>query len=442
METFQRVTEGKGNIVVMGLGYVGLPLAVALGEKVSVIGYDASAAKVALLKEGIDPTEEVGNERLRQSRVHFTTDERDICQGDFIIVAVPTPINTDHTPDLAFVKSASETIGKYIKDGAIVVYESTVYPGVTEELCVPVIEKNSGKICGKDFFIGYSPERINPGDKVHTLRNICKIVSGMNDAVRDELAKMYGLVVEHVHKAGSIKVAEAAKLLENTQRDINIALMNEAAMIFNSMGLSTAEVVDAMNTKWNALGFRPGLVGGHCIGVDPYYLIYKANLNKAASQLVTTARQINDHMSRFIVDVILNKMIVEKHSMKNDKIYFFGVTFKENCPDLRNSRAMDIIHLLQSYGLDITIIDPYADSDVLQKEYGLTAMPYEAVKDIHDADALIFAVEHDAFKTYDVDTLQGFTKQSYPENKSVVIDIKNMYDKKVVEEAGMAYWGL
>lgn len=442
METFQRVVEGKGKIVVMGLGYVGLPLAVALGEKVAVIGYDASAAKVSQLKAGIDPTEEVGNERLRQSRVHFTTDEREIGQGDFIIVVVPTPINTDHTPDLAFVKSASETIGKYIKDGAIVVYESTVYPGVTEELCVPAIEKNSGKVCGNDFFIGYSPERINPGDKVHTLRNICKIVSGMNDAVRDELAKMYGLVVEHVHKAGSIKVAEAAKLLENTQRDINIALMNEAAMIFNSMGLSTAEVVDAMNTKWNALGFRPGLVGGHCIGVDPYYLIYKANLSKAASQLVTTARQINDHMSRFIVDVILNKMIVEKHSMKNDKIYFFGVTFKENCPDLRNSRAMDIIHLLQSYGLDITIIDPYADSAVLQQEYGLTAMPYEAVQDIHDADALIFAVEHDAFKAYDIETLRGFTTQSYPENKSVIIDIKNMYDKEVVEKAGMAYWGL
>lgn len=442
METFNQVVAGNGHIVVMGLGYVGLPLAVALAEKVSVIGYDASQAKVDLLQSGIDPTEEVGNERLRQSKVRFTIDPADIALGDFIIVAVPTPINPDHTPDLEFVRKASETIGKYLKDGAIVVYESTVYPGVTEELCVPEIEKASGKVCGKDFFIGYSPERINPGDKVHRLENICKIVSGMNRDVCDELAKMYGLAVEHIHKANSIKVAEAAKLLENTQRDINIALMNEAAMIFNAMGVSTAEVVEAMNTKWNALGFRPGLVGGHCIGVDPYYLIYKANLNCTGSQLVTTARQINDHMSRFIVDVILNKMIVEKHSMKNDKIYFFGVTFKENCPDLRNSRAMDIIHLLQSYGLDITIIDPYADRGVLQDEYGLTTMPYEAVQDIHDADALIFAVEHDAFKAYGTKTLQAFTSESYPQNKSVVIDIKNMYDKDAVEAAGLAYWGL
>lgn len=442
MNILETLTSRQGHVVVVGLGYVGLPLAVALAEKVSVIGYDASAAKIETLRAGIDPTAEVGNERLQASTVRFTTDEKDIALGDFIIVAVPTPINKDHTPDLAFVKSASSRIGAHVKDGAIIVFESTVYPGVTEELCIPEIEKASGKVCGRDFYVGYSPERINPGDTVHTLKNICKIVSGMTPAVCDAIASVYSLAVDSLYKVSSIKVAEAAKLLENTQRDINIALMNEAAMIFNTMGISTAEVVNAMNTKWNALGFRPGLVGGHCIGVDPYYLIYKANLTSTSSQLVTTARQINDHMSRFIVDVIVNKMIVEKHSMKNDKIYFFGVTFKENCPDLRNSRAVDIIHLLLSYGLDVTVVDPYADAALLSSEYGMHVLPYGEMREIRDADCLIFAVAHDEFSSLAVADLQGFTRDSYGANRSVVIDIKNMYDKEAVEAAGLAYWGL
>lgn len=442
MKTFDRIVNGEGTIVVIGLGYVGLPLAVALAEKARVIGYDYSQEKVCLLRDGIDPTEEVGNEALRASSLRITDDAAAIAEGDVVIVAVPTPVKEDMTPDLSPVLAASQSIGEHLKHGAIIVYESTVYPGVTEELCVPEIEKASGKVCGTDFYIGYSPERINPGDKVHTLKNICKIVSGMNDEVRDELANVYGLAVDHVYKAGSIKVAEAAKLLENTQRDINIALMNESAMMFNTMGISTKDVVDAMDTKWNALGFRPGLVGGHCIGVDPYYLIYKANLGHARSELVSTARQINNGMSRFIVDMILNRMIVEKHSLKNDTIYFFGITFKPNCPDVRNSRSVDIVKMLEQYGLTIKVIDPYADKEALYREHGIELMDYEEVKTISDADCLIFSVNHDVFEAYSADTLAGFTADSYPQNKSVVIDIKTMYDRTALEERGMAYWGL
>ena len=439
MNIYDRLRNREIKLAVVGLGYVGLPLAVALSEHVDVIGFDTSEEKIGLLKQGVDPTEEVGNEALQASSIHLTTDAAELSAAHFIIVAVPTPVKEDHTPDLSPVISASRIIGEHIADGTIVVYESTVYPGVTEELCVTEIEKFSGKKCGSDFYIGYSPERINPGDKVHTLRNICKLISGMNDEVRDEIEKVYALVVEHTYKVNSIKVAEAAKLLENTQRDINIAFMNEVATIFDKIGISTKEVIDAMNTKWNALGFRPGLVGGHCIGVDPYYLIYKADIDNSSSEIVRLARKINNSMSRFIVDGILRKLIQEKHSIKNDNIYIFGITFKENCPDIRNSKVIDIINMLKNYGINLKIIDPHADAKLVKEVYGIDLIDWHQIE---NADCLIFTVAHDVFADFSIEQLKAFTANSYNGNKSVVIDIKNIFDKGAVEKAGLAYWGL
>ena len=439
MDIFDKLTARKVPLAVVGLGYVGLPLASALSKHVDVIGFDVSEEKINTLKSGVDPTEEIGNEALQHSQIKFTTDASELSKADFIIVAVPTPIKEDHTPDLQPVISASKIIGQHISDDTIVVYESTVYPGVTEELCVREIEQYSQKKCGKDFYIGYSPERINPGDKVHKLKNICKLISGMNDEVRGEINKVYKLVVDHTFEVSGIKIAEAAKLLENTQRDINIAFMNEVAMIFDKIGVSTKEVIDAMDTKWNALGFRPGLVGGHCIGVDPYYLIYKADIDNSSSEIVSLARKINNSMSRFIVDRILQKLIQEKHAIKNDKIYIFGITFKENCPDIRNSRVIDIIGMLKNYGIELKIIDPYADKKLVKEVYGIDLIDYAP---INDADCMIFAVAHDVFADFSIRQLQAFAANSYQGNKTVVIDIKNMYDKKAVEAQGMAYWGL
>lgn len=439
MNIFARLTNKQAKLAVVGLGYVGLPLAAALSKHLPVIGFDASREKIDLLRSGVDPTEEIGDKALQESAIRLTTDAAELSEADFIIVAVPTPVKEDHTPDLMPVISASRTIGRHIKDNTIVVYESTVYPGVTEELCVAEIEKFSGKKCGRDFYIGYSPERINPGDKIHTLKNICKLISGMNDEVRDEIEKVYALVVEHTYKVNSIKVAEAAKLLENTQRDINIAFVNEVAMIFDKIGISTKEVIDAMNTKWNALGFRPGLVGGHCIGVDPYYLIYKADIDNSSSEIVRLARKINNSMSRFIVDGILRKLIQEKHAIKNDNIYIFGITFKENCPDIRNSKVIDIINMLKNYGINLKVVDPHADAGLVKKAYGIDLIDR---RQINDADCLIFTVAHDVFADFTVEQLQEFTQNSYAGNKSVVIDIKNIFNEDAVERAGLAYWGL
>lgn len=439
MNNVEKLRNKQASIAVVGLGYVGLPLAAALAEHFKVIGFDNSEAKIALLKSGIDPTMEIGDEKLRQSSMFLTSDERELSKANFIIVAVPTPIKIDHTPDLEPVLSASKIVGSNLSKHTIVVYESTVYPGVTEELCVKELETASQLKCGEDFYVGYSPERINPGDKVHRLKNICKIVSGMTEEVCDEIEKLYATIVDHTYKAKSIKIAEAAKLLENTQRDINIAFVNEAAMIFDKMGISTKEVIDAMNTKWNSLGFRPGLVGGHCIGIDPYYLIYKASVNNSSSEIVSFARKINNNMSRFFVDAILQKLIQERHAIKNDKIYLFGITFKENCPDIRNSRVIDIINMLKDYHITLNVIDPYADKALVKKLYGIDLIDYEQ---IDDADCLIFTVAHDVFAKFSVDKIKAFTKNSYDGNKSVIIDIKNMYDKTAVEAQGLAYWGL
>lgn len=439
MNTVNKLINRNGCAAVVGLGYVGLPLAVALSKHVNLIGFDISEKKINLLKQGIDPTMEVGNEGLKDAEILFTNDETYLQKASFIIVAVPTPIKKDHTPDLQPVISASQTIGRNLSKQAIIVYESTVYPGVTEEICLKEIEKYSGVKCGEQFYIGYSPERVNPGDKVHTLKNICKIISGMNNEVRAEISKMYSLVVDNIYLAESIRVAEAAKLLENTQRDINIAFMNEVAMIFTKMGLSTMQVINAMNTKWNALGFRPGLVGGHCIGVDPYYLIYKASISNSSSEMVSLARKINNSMSNFIVDAVLQKLIQEKHSIKNDNIYILGVTFKENCPDIRNSRVIDIIARLREYGINLKVADPYADKKLVKKLFDIDLIDY---KEINDADCLVFAVAHDEFTQLTIEDIEKFTANSFKQNKSVVIDIKNIFKQEDIESKDLAYWGL
>lgn len=439
MDIVNKLISGKGYAAVVGLGYVGLPLAVALSKHVNLIGFDISKDKINLLKQGIDPTMEVGDEALKKAEILFTDDETYLQNASFVIVAVPTPIKKDHTPDLQPVISASQTIGKNLSEQVIIVYESTVYPGVTEEVCMKEIEKYSGLKCGENFYIGYSPERINPGDKVHTLKNICKIISGMNNEVREEIKKLYSLIVDNVYLAESIRVAEAAKLLENTQRDINIAFMNEVAMIFTKMGLSTMQVINAMNTKWNALGFRPGLVGGHCIGVDPYYLIYKASISNSSSEMVSLARKINNSMSNFIVDAILQKLIQEKHSIKNDNIYILGITFKENCPDIRNSRVIDIINRLKEYGINLKVSDPYADKRLVKKLFNIDLMDY---KEINDADCLVFAVAHEEFAQLTTEDVEKFTVNSFKQNKSVVIDIKNIFRQEKIESKNLAYWGL
>lgn len=439
MDIVNKLISGKGYAAVVGLGYVGLPLAVALSKHVNLIGFDISKDKINLLKQGIDPTMEVGDEALKKAEILFTDDETYLQNASFVIVAVPTPIKKDHTPDLQPVISASQTIGKNLSEQVIIVYESTVYPGVTEEICMKEIEKYSGLKCGENFYIGYSPERINPGDKVHTLKNICKIISGMNNEVREEIKKLYSLIVDNVYLAESIRVAEAAKLLENTQRDINIAFMNEVAMIFTKMGLSTTQVINAMNTKWNALGFRPGLVGGHCIGVDPYYLIYKASISNSSSEMVSLARKINNSMSNFIVDAILQKLIQEKHSIKNDNIYILGITFKENCPDIRNSRVIDIINRLKEYGINLKVSDPYADKRLVKKLFNIDLMDY---KEINDADCLVFAVAHEEFAQLTTEDVEKFTVNSFKQNKSVVIDIKNIFRQEKIESKNLAYWGL
>ncbi|MFP4698648.1 MAG: nucleotide sugar dehydrogenase [Eubacteriales bacterium] len=424
---------------VVGLGYVGLPIAVAFAKKVNVIGFDLNYKKIEIYKSGIDPTNEVGNDKIKRTTVEFTADETKLRDAKFHIVAVPTPINLDKTPDLTPVESASEIIGRNLSKGSIVVYESTVYPGVTEDICVPILEKESGLKCGIDFKIGYSPERINPGDKVHRLENIIKIVSGMDGESLEEIAKVYELVIEAgVHRAGSIKVAEAAKVVENSQRDINIAFMNELAMVFERMGIDAKEVIDAMNTKWNALGFTPGLVGGHCIGVDPYYFIYEAEKLGYHSQIILAGRKINDGMGRFIADAIIKKLVLANKVVRQSKVVILGITFKENTSDTRNSKVVDIIESLKEYGIDPIVVDPEADIEEAKYEYGIDLVN---IKDVNNADCLVLAVAHDIFKQMsweDINALYGDV-----ENKDkVLIDVKSILNRREIEEKGCYYWRL
>jgi UDP-N-acetyl-D-galactosamine dehydrogenase len=439
MNLYYKILKNKEKISVVGLGYVGMPIAVAFAKKVDVIGFDLNKKKIDLYRAGIDPTNEVGNDEIKKTTVEFTADETKLKEAKFHIIAVPTPINSDKTPDLSPVEGASKIVGRNLTKGSIVVYESTVYPGVTEDICVPILEKESGLKCGVDFKIGYSPERINPGDKVHRLENIIKIVSGMDEESLDEIAKVYELVIEvGVHRAGSIKVAEAAKVVENSQRDINIAFMNELAMVFDRMGIDTKEVVEAMNTKWNALGFTPGLVGGHCIGVDPYYFVYEAEKLGYHSQIILSGRKINDGMGKFVADAIIKKLILANKVVRQARVVILGVTFKENTPDTRNSKVIDIIDSLREYGIDPIVVDPEADAEEAKHEYGIDLVD---IKDVNDADCLVLAVAHDSFKDMswiEIDSIY----RNIENHEKVLIDVKSIFNRKEIEEKGYSYWRL
>ena len=439
MSLYEKIVNGEEKISLVGLGYVGMPIAVAFSKKVKVIGYDLNAAKIELYKNGIDPTNEVGGDAIQACSVEFTADETKLREAKFHIVAVPTPVNDDHTPDLTPVEGASRTVGRNLTKGSVVVYESTVYPGVTEDICVPILERESGLKCGVDFKVGYSPERINPGDKVHRLETITKIVSGMDEETLDTVAKVYELVVEAgVHRAESIKVAEAAKVIENSQRDINIAFMNELSIIFNKMGIDTQSVLKAAGTKWNFLKFYPGLVGGHCIGVDPYYLTYKAEELGYHSQIILSGRRINDDMGKYVAENVVKKLIAADVSIKNAKVAILGFTFKENCPDTRNTKVIDIVHELGEYGITPVISDPTADADEAKRLYGVEFVDMNVIQ---DCDAVVLAVAHDALKGL---SQADFDKMFKPgENgKKVLADIKGLLDRKQYEAAGYKYWRL
>ena len=439
MTLYEKIVNQDEKIAVVGLGYVGMPIAVAFAKKVKVIGYDLNAAKIELYKQGLDPTNEVGAEGIKKSTVEFTSDEQKIKEAKFIIVAVPTPVNTDHTPDLTPVVGASEIVGRNMTKGSIVVYESTVYPGCTEDVCIPILEKESGLKCGEDFKVGYSPERINPGDKVHRLENIHKIVSGMDEQSLEDIKNVYDLVIEvGTHPVSNIKTAEAVKVVENSQRDINIAFMNELAMVFDRMGIDTNEVVDGMNTKWNALGFRPGLVGGHCIGVDPYYFTYQAEKLGYHSQIILNGRIVNDNMGAFVADAAIKNMIAAGYAPKKAKVVILGLTFKENCPDTRNSKVEDIIKRLGEYGIEPVVVDPWADKADAMHEYGVEL---KTMDDAKDADCVIVAVAHTEFKEMSLDDIKGLFKNCSDEEK-VLLDVKGLYKVEDLKKSGMRYWRL
>jgi len=436
MTLYERILNRDEKLSIVGLGYVGLPLAISFAKVADVIGFDISKEKIQKYHAGIDVTKEVGDQAIKETTAFFTWKEKYIKECKFHIVAVPTPINSDKTPDLRPVIGASKTVGRNLTKGSIVVYESTVYPGVTEEVCVPLLEQESGMKCGVDFKVGYSPERINPGDKVHRLETIVKIVSGMDEESLEEIARVYEMVVKAgVYRAESIKVAEAAKVIENSQRDINIAFMNELTIIFDKMGIDTNAVLNAAGTKWNFLNFTPGLVGGHCIGVDPYYLTYRAEQMGYHSQIILAGRKINDDMGKYVAENTIKKMIKADKQIKGSKVGIFGVTFKENCPDTRNTKVVDIIRELEEYGIEVQIVDPVADKEELWHEYGLKL---SGMEDMNNMDALIFAVSHDEFKPL---TLEGL-KNLYNNNKHVLIDIKGLFDRKEAEEMNYIYWRL
>ncbi len=433
---YERIVSGEEKISLVGLGYVGMPIAVAFAKKVKVVGYDLNAKKIELYKAGIDPTNEVGNDAIKSSTVEFTADETKLREAKFHIVAVPTPVYDDHTPDLSPVEGASRIVGRNLTKGSIVVYESTVYPGVTEDVCVPILEKESGLKCGVDFKIGYSPERINPGDKVHRLETIVKIVSGMDEESLDTIAKVYELVVEAgVHRASCIKVAEAAKVIENSQRDINIAFMNELSIIFNKIGIDTKSVLEAAGTKWNFLKFYPGLVGGHCIGVDPYYLTYKAEMLGYHSQVILAGRRINDDMGKYVAENVVKSIIKADKAVKNAKVAVLGFTFKENCPDTRNSKIFDIVKELRDYGIEPLIADPTADAAEAKQLYGVE---FVDIKTIKNMDAVVLAVAHDEFSKFTMSEIDGF----FGEGKKVLLDIKGLLNREEYENAGYLYWRL
>lgn len=440
MTLYNSLKNKQSKLSLVGLGYVGMPIAIAFArEGIDVIGFDLNKAKIDLYKSGIDPTHEVGNDAIKNTSVEFTADEEKLREAKFHIIAVPTPVNQDKTPDLSPVIVASTILGRNLTKGSIVVFESTVYPGVTEDVCVPILEKESGLKCGPDFKIGYSPERINPGDQLHRLENIRKIVSGMDEEALEEIANVYNLVIKAgVYKVSSIKTAEAIKVVENSQRDINIAFMNELAMVFDRMGIDTAEVVEGMNTKWNALGFRPGLVGGHCIGVDPYYFTYEAEKLGYHSQIILSGRKVNDGMGEFIANTIIKKLVLADKRVKESKVVILGITFKENCPDTRNSKVNDIIKKLREYGITPIVVDPQANHADAKHEYDVELVPLASIK---DADCIVLAVAHDEFKALTLNDIDKLYRD-IPNNEKVLIDVKSILDKKSIDNMGYMYWRL
>ena len=438
MDLYEKLLSGEEKLSLVGLGYVGMPIAVAFARKIKVVGFDLNEKKIELYKNGIDPTNEVGNEVIQGTKVEFTADPSKLKEAKFHIVAVPTPVNDDHTPDLTPVEGASKILGQNLTQGSVVVFESTVYPGVTEDICVPILEKESGLKCGVDFKIGYSPERINPGDKVHRLETIVKIVSGMDGETLDTVARVYELVVEAgVYRAQSIKVAEAAKVIENSQRDINIAFMNELSIIFNRMGIDTKSVLEAAGTKWNFLKFYPGLVGGHCIGVDPYYLTYKAEELGYHSQIILSGRRINDDMGRYVAESMVKNLIKADIPVKRAKVAILGFTFKENCPDTRNTKVIDIYKELGEYGITPIVVDPAADAEEAERLYGITFDTMDAVKDV---DAVIVAVAHSQFLELKKVDVSGFFNPEH--KKKVFMDLKGMFDREEYLTEDYIYWRL
>ena len=436
---YEKLLSGEVKLSLIGLGYVGMPIAVAFSRKIKVVGFDLNESKIELYRQGIDPTKEVGDEEISRSTVEFTCDEKKLEEAHFHIVAVPTPINPDKSPDLKPVISASRILGRHLKPGSIVVYESTVYPGVTEDICVPELEKASGLKCGVDFRVGYSPERINPGDKVHRLENIRKIVSGMDSETLEEIKNVYNLVIEAgTVPVSNIKTAEAIKVVENSQRDINIAFVNELAMVFDRIGIDTNEVIDGMNTKWNALGFRPGLVGGHCIGVDPFYFTYMAERLGYHSQIILSGRKVNDDMGKFIAQTAIREMILSGMPPRNMKVVIMGFTFKENCPDLRNSKVMDIYETLGTYCIQPLVYDPLADPDECRDLYGIELSPLE---DLKDAQCIILAVAHEEFREMGFHGIRSLFMDNNREH--VLIDVKGILRRdEVAKDKNVRYWRL
>lgn len=438
-QIYDNLISGKSKLALVGLGYVGMPIAVEFAKHIQVIGFDINEKRVAEYQNGIDATNEVG-EAIKNTTVDFTSDATKLKEAEFIVVAVPTPINEDKTPDLRPVEGASKTIGQNLSSGTIVVFESTVYPGVTEDVCIPIIEKESGLKCGVDWKIGYSPERINPGDSVHTLTSIQKVVSGMDDESAQIIKKVYDIVVKAgTFMVSNIKTAEAVKVIENSQRDINIAFMNEIAIICDKLGIDTIEVLNGMNTKWNALGFKPGLVGGHCIGVDPYYLTNAAEMLGYHSQIILNGRKVNDSMGAFVADAAIKQMIEAGKAPKKAKVVILGITFKENCPDTRNSKVCDIINRLKEYNITPIVIDSWADPIVAKQEYGVELVPFE---NAIGADCVIVAVGHDSYRSMSMMQLKKLFREDVPDKEKVLIDVKSLYRIDELEASGMKYWRL
>ena len=436
---YSELIAGKSKLALVGLGYVGMPIAVEFAKHISVIGFDINEKRVNEYKNGIDATNEVG-EAIKNTTVEFTADPKKLSEARFIVVAVPTPVNDDTTPDLRPVEGASRTVGQNIKPGTIVCFESTVYPGVTEDICVPIIEKESGLKCGVDWKIAYSPERINPGDRVHTLTNIKKIVSGMDSETCAEVKKVYDIVIKAgTFPVSTIKTAEAVKVVENSQRDINIAFVNEVAMICDKMGIDTDEVIAGMNTKWNALGFKPGLVGGHCIGVDPYYLTNAAEKLGYHSQIILNGRKVNDSMGAFVADAAIKQMIEAGMAPKKAKVVILGITFKENCPDTRNSKVVDIINRLKEYEINPIVTDSWADAAVAKHEYGVDLVDFDKLP---KADCVIVAVGHNEFRSMSTMQLKGLFRSGLPDAEKVLIDVKSLYRRDELEASGMKWWRL